>query len=1276
MADPKIKYDIEAAVSGEADAAKLAKELRNVGDVLEGDLQKSALDAAQALESLGAKQRSLSEFARLKREAEDMAAALGTATKVVNDLGNELPQASANTQALAGAERAMTSALAEAQASLARKKEALKQLREETTGAARRTDEFKAAETGLKTAIAATTAEVKTRKTDLISTTQGLAQATAAEAALNKEYQLAIGVAAKASAEVGNRTRALEASRAALNAAGISTANLVQADRNLQAAVSQVRDRVSELAPAYQRAAAASSASTQAQAQNQRTLRDGMADIGAQLQRIQQIATVALGGSYVGGLAKSVADTADEFRNLQARIELVTGEGEALQTSWAGVTRVALDTNTTLSATGDLFFRLAKAAQEGGASAEAAQQRALQLVQTINQTVQLSGSTAAASNAAIVQLIQGLQSGVLRGEEFNSIMEQAPRLAEALAKGLGVTTGGLRDMANQGQLTAEVVMKALQGQSDAVAKEFDKLPPTVGRALQNLTTAWTLYVGESDKGLVSSANAAKAINALAQNLDVLVTSLTSAGKLWAAIKIAGLAADFGRWATQMLTATTAVEANTLATAGNTAAQTANAAAQAQRVAAQTAGTAATVAHTAAQSANAAAWGSIATFTGQAAAATAAATAATAAGTAATVAKTAQMGLLGRAVGGVTSLLGGPVGLTVAAALFSSEIKAGIVSVTEWAASFTEAGKRLKENEQKLKEVEAAEKRASLARQEGAEANKAAEQAMLGLTKAGDALVSKFDELRKSGKSSADAIADIGKDFDLSTVPGIRDAGTVLNALLQKGKITAQEFEGAWAQALKGEDLSRFETNAKAAFAGVAGAAERLAQITDQALREAVRRVGPEYDLLAGAINKASAGAINDTQAMINGLDRLRTQGVNVAAALTASLGRGIDTANTIQALEAVKAQIEQVRKVLGDKVADGLLQQAATAADLLKKKIEDIAPGIQSAQEAMRQLGITSDAELKKVAASSQSAFDTLKTSGTASARELAAAFAKSAQDAIDANNGIAPSWVTAQAAANGYKLVLDELGKTTLVNLKSATDGNTQSANDLAAAHAAGAQAAREWAQAQTDAGAAARAAKLTDAELEADLSGDKYGNRPGGLPARNAALSEDYKRRKAKGQDAEGFSVDASGKRVEAVGSSPADMMPYIVGQGMDPNDPAAMAAAERLSKRVTDALKAYTGIGFSGGPPKTIWQMAAEEASGSVGMVASPPSRSSGRESGSTFDGPTVAPAPSPAPAQRAVAAKTYNVQLGGSTARFDSDAEAQAFIAQLRQARLSA
>src|SRR5690606_13018136 len=127
------------------------------------------------------------------------------------------------------------------------------------------------------------------------------------------------------------------------------------------------------------------------------------------------------------------------------------------------------------------------------------QQDALALTESINQAVIISGASAAASDAALTQLIQGLQSGVLRGEEFNSVMEQAPRLAAALAAGLGVTRGELRALANDGQLSSETVIRALRSQADVLRTEFAQMPQTVGRAIQNLQTEWLRFVGTLDQ---------------------------------------------------------------------------------------------------------------------------------------------------------------------------------------------------------------------------------------------------------------------------------------------------------------------------------------------------------------------------------------------------------------------------------------------------------------------------------------------------------------------------------------------------------------------------------------------------------------------------------------------------------------------------------------------------------------------------------------------------------------------------------------------------------
>lgn len=1053
MADPKIKYDIEAAVKGSDGVQALEKDLRDLGAVLDGDLKTQATAAADAIKALGEKQAAVTGLQQLKNETGALAIELAQAQSAVRQMGEQLSQASTSTQQYVRAEMDAKAALDAKRAQLLAARKAYDEVQAGTVGAARKTDEYRTAVDAAKGTVQKLSAEVRQESTALKEAQANVKTAQQAENALAAQYQKSSEALVRTRAELTEKNTALDATREKLRAMGVDTGNLTQAERSLAAAMDAARTQALGMVPAYQQVAAASTQSTAVQTQNQRTLREGMTSISTQLQRIQQIASVALGGSYAGGLIKDVADTADAFKNLEARIKLATGEGPLFQEAFRGVAEISLRTNSALDETGMLFIKLAKAGQEAGKNAEVAQREALALTETINQSVQLSGGSADSAKAAIVQLIQGLQSGVLRGEEFNSVMEQAPRLAQAMANGLGVTTGELRKLANQGALTAETVMGALRGQADVVAGEFAKLPPTVGRALQNLSTQWTLYVGSADSGMVSSANAAKVISALANNLDTLVTTLQTAGKLWAAIKIAGLASDFGAWALKTLSATTAVEANTVAVGANTVAQRSNSAAVAANAAAQAASTAATVANNSAKERNAASWAAMTTFAGQAAKATQAATAATVASTAAVAGKTAGMGLLGGALRGVMSLLGGPVGMIATLVLFSGEIKRGIAAVVEWGMSFTDAGKKLKQHEQALRDSEsrqraaaeaAKEHRAALERQ--AEALERARVKSFELSKEAVGLVAQFDKLRKDGDSAAEAIGKIGKDFDLSNVPGIKNAGAVLDMLVADGKLSASEFQAAWANALNGKDLAQFEALARAAFSGAAREGERVGQLLDATVREAVRRTGLDFEDLQGKISATSRSAINDVDAIINGLGRLKEQGVDTGRVLNASLSKAIDTADSERALEQVRMQIERVRTELGNKVADGLLEQAARKAEELRDKLDKATGGINSVAEAMGKLGMKSIESMRLAASEAQSAFDVIKAAGQQEGESFIAwqlrkqeAARTMLQRMIEANGGVADAATRARAAAEGLKLETDESGRTIVKSMRDA---------------------------------------------------------------------------------------------------------------------------------------------------------------------------------------------------------------------------------------------
>ncbi|MEG0558310.1 MAG: hypothetical protein RR574_17855, partial [Comamonas sp.] len=304
----------------------------------------------------------------------------------------------------------------------------------------------------------------------------------------------------------------------------------------------------------------------------------------------------------------------------------------------------------------------------------------------------------------------------------------------------------------------------------------------------------------------------------------------------------------------------------------------------------------------------------------------------------------------------------------------------------------------------------------------------------------DDMLKKFSDLKDKGEDTASALSKIGADFDLSNGKGIRDATVVLDTLLAKGEITAAQFNEAWEKSLKGINLLEFEAKARQAMGNTAADAAKLQQALDAGLREAIRRAGGDFEILSGGMSKAAQSAVGDTDLIINNLEQLKKQGVDTGQALLLSIGKGINTADSQAAIDAVKARIEAVRSVLGDKIADGLLDQAKQKAEALKDALDAATPGVNSVREALKQLGITSDEVLKKTAADAKSAYDVLRESGTASARELSEAFKKSAEAAIAANAGIAPSWVQAEAALRGYEVVVDKAGKSTL-RLKGATD-------------------------------------------------------------------------------------------------------------------------------------------------------------------------------------------------------------------------------------------
>jgi tape measure domain-containing protein len=240
------------------------------------------------------------------------------------------------------------------------------------------------------------------------------------------------------------------------------------------------------------------------------------------LQGVERGAASAAGavGRLVAGFASlagaiALIGAADELNTLNARIRLVTGSTEEYNRAQVALFDLSQRTRSSLGETIGLYTRIAQATRDAGVGQEVL----LGVVETINQAVQLSGASTQAAEAALVQLGQGLASGALRGEELNSILEQTPALADAIAKGLGVTRGELRQLGQDGKLSAEQVITALQQQRDVVAQQFAQLPLTVGQSVTLLKNASLQLLGAFNESTGATSGLASVIKDLADFLS-------------------------------------------------------------------------------------------------------------------------------------------------------------------------------------------------------------------------------------------------------------------------------------------------------------------------------------------------------------------------------------------------------------------------------------------------------------------------------------------------------------------------------------------------------------------------------------------------------------------------------------------------------------------------------------------------------------------------------------------------------------------------------------
>ncbi len=223
----------------------------------------------------------------------------------------------------------------------------------------------------------------------------------------------------------------------------------------------------------------------------------------------------SFGATLAGVLSvREFFQAADGVTRLNNALRLATGSASEASLAYSSLFAIAQRSRVGFLELGDTYARIARATDQLGLS----QQELLSITETIGNAITVSGASAGAAQAALLQLGQGLASGALRGEELNSVLEQTPRLARALADGLGVSIGKLRELGKEGKLTAEAVIGALQSQQSVLAAEVQNSVLTVGQALTQLQNAATVLVGDIDRATGSSNILAQATQQIAQAL--------------------------------------------------------------------------------------------------------------------------------------------------------------------------------------------------------------------------------------------------------------------------------------------------------------------------------------------------------------------------------------------------------------------------------------------------------------------------------------------------------------------------------------------------------------------------------------------------------------------------------------------------------------------------------------------------------------------------------------------------------------------------------------
>lgn len=310
------------------------------------------------------------------------------------------------------------------------------------------------------------------------------------------------------------------------------------ADRNLNSLNNQL-DQTANSAKSAAQAANTLSKSEQQAAKSAQVMASNTGNATSSLKSMASgvnLATNAVRGFMAIGavssaieLGKAFIVAGDAANQLEARIARLTGSTSSAEQTFQTLADIASKTGGGLADTERLWETLSSSLKDSGATND----QILRLTETLQKIGRVGGSSAEEMSNALRQFGQSISSGVVRAEEFNSIVEQMPELARQMAAGLGVSMGELRQQMLNGELTAEQALNAIIRQTQNVDEEFSKLPRSLDQATNSLSVSLATFVASMNDVTGASNLAVNAIDTLTGFINKLGDdSTTTADKLW------------------------------------------------------------------------------------------------------------------------------------------------------------------------------------------------------------------------------------------------------------------------------------------------------------------------------------------------------------------------------------------------------------------------------------------------------------------------------------------------------------------------------------------------------------------------------------------------------------------------------------------------------------------------------------------------------------------------------------------------------------------------